>query len=48
MDKAALKARLKNQRIETPSWGYNDSGTRFGTFLRVVLAKIKFQLVLAS
>jgi L-rhamnose isomerase/sugar isomerase len=27
-----IKTRLKNQRIETPSWGYSDSGTRFGTF----------------
>ena len=23
---------LKNQRIETPSWGYGNSGTRFKTF----------------
>ena len=39
MDKAALKARLKLQRIETPSWGYNDSGTRFGTFAQPWAAK---------
>lgn len=32
MDKAALKSRLRQQHIETPSWGYADSGTRFGTF----------------
>ena len=28
----AIKARLKRQAIETPSWGYGDSGTRFKTF----------------
>jgi len=39
VDKAALKARLKNQRIETPSWGYNDSGTRFGVFAQPWAAK---------
>ena len=28
----AVKARLKEQKIETPSWGYADSGTRFGSY----------------
>jgi len=28
----AVKAALKAQRIETPSWGYGDSGTRFKVF----------------
>lgn len=27
-----VKTRLKKQKIETPSWGYADSGTRFGVF----------------
>jgi len=27
-----VKARLKTQHIETPSWGYAQSGTRFGIF----------------
>lgn len=27
-----VKAALKGQRIETPSWGYGNSGTRFKTF----------------
>ncbi|NUQ01008.1 MAG: L-rhamnose isomerase [Armatimonadetes bacterium] len=27
-----IKDRLKAQEIETPSWGYADSGTRFGSF----------------
>ena len=31
-DVADVKARLKQQHIETPSWGYGDSGTRFGVF----------------
>ncbi len=31
-DIAAVKAALKQQRIETPSWGYGNSGTRFKTF----------------
>src|SRR5579859_3078827 len=32
IDVAAVEARLKAQRVETPSWGYADSGTRFGVF----------------
>ncbi len=32
MNKSEVKARLKAQRIETPSWGYADSGTRFKVF----------------
>ncbi len=28
----AVKEALKAQRVETPSWGYGDSGTRFKTF----------------
>lgn len=27
-----IKARLKHQAIETPSWGYGPAGTRFGSF----------------
>jgi len=34
VDVAAVEARLREQRIETPSWGYADSGTRFGAFRR--------------
>jgi L-rhamnose isomerase/sugar isomerase len=29
LDVAAIKAALKAQKIETPSWGYANSGTRF-------------------
>jgi len=32
VDLEAVKASLKAQRVETPSWGYGDSGTRFQTF----------------
>jgi L-rhamnose isomerase/sugar isomerase len=31
-DVAAVEAALAAQRIETPSWGYGRSGTRFGAF----------------
>ncbi len=32
IDLERVKARLKRQQVETPSWGYADSGTRFGVF----------------
>lgn len=32
IDVEAVKAKLKAQHIETPSWGYGNSGTRFKTF----------------
>ena len=32
VDVEAVKAALKRQHIETPSWGYGNSGTRFKTF----------------
>lgn len=32
MTSSEAMARLKAQRIETPSWGYGNSGTRFKTF----------------
>jgi L-rhamnose isomerase/sugar isomerase len=39
MDTTALKTRLRQQAIETPSWGYGDSGTRFGVFAQPWAAK---------
>ena len=27
-----VEERLKSQRVETPSWGYGNSGTRFKVF----------------
>jgi len=32
VDINAVKVALKDQRVETPSWGFGDSGTRFATF----------------
>ncbi|MGQ9630845.1 MAG: L-rhamnose isomerase [bacterium] len=32
IDVESVKAALKAQKIETPSWGYGDSGTRFKVF----------------
>ena len=32
LDVNKIRARLKDQKIETPSWGYSNAGTRFGTF----------------
>src|SRR5262249_44914326 len=32
IDVDSVKAQLKKQHIETPSWGYGDSGTRFKVF----------------
>ncbi len=31
-DLSYVKEQLRNQKIETPSWGYSDSGTRFNIF----------------
>jgi L-rhamnose isomerase / sugar isomerase len=38
MDEAGLAARLDRFEIETPSWGYADTGTRFGKFLQAAAA----------
>jgi L-rhamnose isomerase/sugar isomerase len=32
VDLQAIEAKLKDQKIETPSWAYADAGTRFGVF----------------
>ena len=32
VDVEAVKAALRRQQIETPSWGYANSGTRFKAF----------------
>src|SRR5512136_1684406 len=32
IDVEAVKTKLKEQKVETPSWGYGNSGTRFKTF----------------
>jgi L-rhamnose isomerase / sugar isomerase len=32
VDVEAVEERLRSQRVETPSWGYGNSGTRFKVF----------------
>ena len=32
LDVARIERELASFAVETPSWGYGDSGTRFGTF----------------
>jgi len=38
-DPQAIMARLKSLQIETPSWGYADTGTRFGKFHQPAAAR---------
>ena len=40
---ADVEARLKAQRVETPSWGYADSGTRFGVFRQAGAPRTVFE-----
>ena len=39
MDQDSLFTKLDAFKIETPSWGYADTGTRFGKFLQPAAAK---------
>ncbi len=43
LDVEGIKAALKAQRIETPSWGYADSGTRFKVFRQPGAARTTFE-----
>ncbi|MFH0939836.1 MAG: L-rhamnose isomerase [Planctomycetota bacterium] len=43
VDVAIARRRLASQRIETPSWGYADSGTRFGVFRQPAAARDVFE-----
>lgn len=43
VDVEAIKRALKAQRIETPSWGYADSGTRFKVFRQPGAARTTFE-----
>ncbi len=43
IDLADAEARLKTQSIETPSWGYADSGTRFGVFRQAGAPRTVFE-----
>ncbi len=42
-DVEAVEDRLRSQQIETPSWGYGDSGTRFGVFSRFGVPRDPFE-----
>ena len=39
VDEQALARRLERFQVETPSWGYADTGTRFGKFLQDAAAR---------
>lgn len=43
VDIDGLKSRLKTQHIETPSWGYSNSGTRFAVFKQSGVARNIFE-----
>jgi L-rhamnose isomerase / sugar isomerase len=42
-DLSAVKAALKAQEIETPSWGYGNSGTRFKVFAQAGVPRDPFE-----
>ncbi|MEV0598970.1 L-rhamnose isomerase [Streptomyces sp. NPDC050315] len=44
-DIAAVKAALANQRIETPSWGYGNSGTRFKVFAQAGVPRTPWEKI---
>ncbi len=45
LDVDAIRAALKAQRIETPSWGYADSGTRFKVFAQPGAARNAYEKI---
>jgi L-rhamnose isomerase / sugar isomerase len=45
IDLSAVKAALRTQHIETPSWGYADSGTRFKVFRVPGVARTIFEKI---
>jgi L-rhamnose isomerase/sugar isomerase len=45
LDIGSIKNRLKTQHIETPSWGYGNSGTRFKTFAWPGAARTVFEKI---
>src|SRR5437763_2085632 len=45
IDVEAVKRKLKAQRIETPSWGYGKSGTRFKVFKAPGAARTVFEKI---
>lgn len=43
LDVARIKQALREQKIETPSWGYADSGTRFKVFRQAGAARTTYE-----
>ncbi|MGO4495816.1 L-rhamnose isomerase [Paenibacillus sp. 2RAB27] len=43
IDIAAVKAKLKALKVETPSWGYGDSGTRFKVYKQTGVPRNPFE-----
>lgn len=43
IDLERVKAKLKSLSIETPSWGYGDSGTRFKVFQKTGVPRDPFE-----
>lgn len=43
IDLEAVKSKLKALKVETPSWGYGDSGTRFKVFKQVGIPRDPFE-----
>ncbi len=43
IDVEQVKARLKTLKVETPSWGYGDSGTRFKVFQQTGVPRNPFE-----
>jgi L-rhamnose isomerase/sugar isomerase len=40
-----VEERLRSQRVETPSWGYGNSGTRFKVFLQPGVPRDPFEMI---
>lgn len=45
IDVGALEKRLRSQKIETPSWGYSNSGTRFKVFSQPGIPRNPFEKI---
>jgi L-rhamnose isomerase/sugar isomerase len=43
VDVASVEGRLRTQRVETPSWGYGNSGTRFKVFPQLGVPRDPFE-----
>jgi L-rhamnose isomerase / sugar isomerase len=45
VDVASVEGRLRTQRVETPSWGYGNSGTRFKVFPQLGVPRDPFEKI---